>query len=229
MGGNVDKWREAFRDEEGWNNRAYQAIKHAEAPLIASWLRQMGLKRVDILELGCGNGLLALLLCRRLAEEGIDFSYRVTDLLPEAVDSAREKFRDFPQPRRIGFQALDIHDIIPELGRASQTLIVSTGHASAASYRWAVPLVAESLKPGGTLICDFINHLSPRRLLPNLPGALARFNQVRTHRQEPEMDLYHFGRFWVADYFGQYGLKKVRFKGVGWLNYPLLAMFKKEG
>ena len=152
MGGNVDKWREAFRHEEGWNNRTYQAIQRAEAPLIAGWLKGTGLDRMEILELGCGNGLLASLLCRWLAKEGIDFSYRVTDLLPEAVDSAREKFRDFPQPERISFQSLDIHDLVKDLGPASQSLIVSTGHASAASYRWAVPLVAESLKPGGTLI-----------------------------------------------------------------------------
>ena len=46
MGGNVSKWREAFLEEEGWNNRTYQAIQRAEAPCIASWLRQMGLKRV---------------------------------------------------------------------------------------------------------------------------------------------------------------------------------------
>ena len=58
---------------------------------------------------------------------------------------------------------------------------------------------------------------------------MARFNQVRTRRHEPEMDLYHFGRFWVAGFFSQYGLKKVRFKGVGWLSYPLLAQFRKEG
>ncbi len=228
MRGNVEKWREAFVQESGWDNATYRAIQAAEFNHILKWILELKQDRYDILELGCGNGLLAFLVCDNLLKSRIDFSYRVTDLLPEAIEATRKRFEGFPETGRLGFETLDIYEIVERMGAESQSLIVSTGHASAATYRRAVPLVAQTLKPGGILICDFINHLSPRRFLPNVPGSLKRLLNVARHREEESMDLYHFGRLWVGEFFARFGLKPVRMKGIGWLNYPLLAMFTKE-
>ncbi len=228
MRGNVEKWREAFVQEAGWDNSTYRTIQAAEFDHVLNWILELNLDRYDILELGCGNGLLAYLICDRLLKSGTDFSYRVTDLLPEAVEATRKRFQGFPEIDRIAFQTLDIYEIVERLGAESQSLIVSTGHASAATYRRAVPLAAQTLKPGGVLICDFINHFSPRRFFPNVPGSLRRLVDVSRRRHEESMDLYHFGRLWVREFFARFGLRLVRIKGIGWLNYPLLALFEKE-
>ena len=228
MRGNVEKWREAFVEESGWDNSTYRAIQAAEFGHVLKWILELRRERYDILELGCGNGLLAFLICDELRKSKADFSYRVTDLLPEAVEATRRRFEGFPEIDRIGFTTLDIYEIVDQIGPGSQSLIVSTGHASAATYRRAVPLVAQTLRPGGVLICDFINHFSPRRFFPNVPGSLKRLLDVRRRRHEESMDLYHFGRLWIREFFGRSGLRLVWLKGIGWLNYPLLAMFEKE-
>ncbi len=228
MRGNVEKWREAFQEESGWDNSTYRAIQAAEFNHVLNWILELKRDRYDILELGCGNGLLAYLICDELLKARIEFSYLMTDLLPEAVEATEKRFAGFPEKDRLDFSTLDIYGIVERTGAGTQSLIVSTGHASAATYRRAVPLVAETLKPGGILICDFINHFSPRRFLPNVPGAVKRLLDVRSRRHEESMDLYHFGRLWVREFFARSGLKLVRIKGIGWLNYPLLAMFEKE-
>jgi SAM-dependent methyltransferase len=227
MRGNVEKWREAFQEESGWDNSTYRTIQAAEFGHVLNWILELKQDRYDILELGCGNGLLAFLICQELREARIDFSYQMTDLLPEAVEATELRFQGFSERDRLSFSTLDIYEIVEQMGAGSQSLIVSTGHASAATYRRAVPLVAQTLKPGGILICDFINHFSPRRFFPNVPGSLKRLLDVRRRRHEESMDLYHFGRLWIREFFAQSGLELVRIKGIGILNYPLLAMFEK--
>jgi len=227
--GDVGKWRHRYAEESSWDTARYRSIQRAEARLILNWLAALKLPRYDILEIGCGSGNFGLLLCQGLLESGLDFTCRLTDLLPEAVQETKDRFAGFSRPDLVEFWPLDVYEILETLGRSSQSLIISTGHASAVSYKWAVPLVSESLAQGGFLICDFINHFAPHLFWRNPAAALKRLAQVRRRAYDPDFVQYQFGRVGLRKYFQAQGLKMVKLTGLGWLRYPLVGLFVKTG
>lgn len=73
----------------GWESEAAQ---RARLTALVDELEPLG--RIDsVLDVGCGEGELALLL----AERGYQGAYRGEDILPEMVDRARERFADQPE------------------------------------------------------------------------------------------------------------------------------------
>ncbi|HEX9608833.1 MAG TPA: methyltransferase domain-containing protein [Candidatus Paceibacterota bacterium] len=218
-----EKWKASFERFSGWNTLKQRRVQKREAQVIAAWLLSLRLPRYDILEVGCGNGHLGRIIADTLAAQRVSFSYHFSDLLPACIAKAKEEMRSAPYSEYVSFSVLDVYRADKVLGERSQSVIISTGFASAATYRDAVPAIARALKEDGVLICDFVNHLSPFVFLSQ------PFASVRALRRYINgVEGYHFGIHGIRRYFGSNGLGMVRSGVLRWRQNPLLCMFQKR-
>lgn len=229
MKGNISEWKAISERLKYWNTEKARKIQSLESQKIVQWLIDLKLSRYQILELGCGSGYLGYLIISAFHESNRTFSYCFTDLLSECLNRARRNLKEYSNLPGIFFEKMDVFTIDKCLKPESQEIIISTGFAAAASYKQAVPKVAKILKPGGILICDFVNHFSLSIFLKEFPRSFRRMRSVRIDAQDPYSKLYHFGRKGIKEYFEKYDLELVKLAHVGWMRNPLLAMFKKLG
>lgn len=223
----IEKWKQAFKDYAGFDSDKSRQVQQMESQIIIKWLGDLKLPRYDILEVGCGNGYLGFLISSWLLENERDFLYHFTDLLPEAIELTRKVASAFPKPASLKFNILDVYKLEETLGRESQDIIISTGYAAAATYKNAVPIVANSLKLQGILICDFINQLSLPVFMQNIPKSLKMRYSIKQHLRDPESKYYQFGKTGIAEYFDMHGLRLMKMEYVGLKRNPIIAMFQK--
>lgn len=225
MEGNKQKWATSFERFEGWNTPWQRRVQEQEARLILSFLLGLQLPRYDILEIGCGNGYLGSIIAHTLLEKSVPFSYHFSDLIDECVGQARKEMQAFPHQNLLKFSVLDAYNADKGPRQGSQSIIISTGFASAATYRDVVPVVASALKPDGVLVADFVNHLSP---LVFLSRPLHSFRLLRGLLLKKEHGDYHFGILGIRKYFSNNGLLLERCATIRWRRNPLLCMFRKH-
>lgn len=145
--GRQEKWNKYFQDY-GVNNARLATFELT----VDNVLKFLGSKKSGkALDIGCGNGLIDVILAKKTDFEIIacDIS---EDVLKEArANSERERVK-------IIFEKQDAYNLnYPD---SYFDVVFSFGYSSAASYDKARKGVYRVLKPGGIFICDFINHRS---------------------------------------------------------------------
>ena len=219
--GDPHKWREFFHRDEKWDTKTSRKIHIKEAAQILKWLLALDLPKYNILEIGCGNGNIAKIVIDELERRGLDFTYHLTDLVPECLEFTKKRLQNVKDPKKLKFSILDVYQAAKTLGKESQSIIISTGHEAAATYKDAVPEVAKILKKDGVLICDFINHKSISLFLRRFPTFFLRLIKVIP------LKSYHFGKTGIKEYFAKHDLQMLGLKNLGLWSMPLLGMFKK--
>lgn len=221
------QWETISKQNSYWDSEKAKKIQKTESRIIIKWLKDLKLPRYDILEIGCGNGYVGREIADWLLSEGLEFTYHLTDLLPTCLEKTKENFSDFAARDKIKYSLLDIYEADKILGEKSQKIIISTGFASAASYKNAIPITSKLIENGGILISDFINHFSPLVFLLNGKKSFTRLVNLKKHMNDPNSKYYHFGRKGIKEYFGSHGLDLIKMKTVGLRRNPLIAMFRK--
>lgn len=176
-------------------------------------VKMLGRKRDGLLlDIGCGFGEIDLLLAEQT-------SFKITgcDISDKCIDGARENVNKAGMENRICIEKGDVYSLKYQDNYFD--VIVSFGYTSAATYKGVQGETARVLKPGGILICDFINYLCLYKIM-RLPG---RWNKMV--REEGK----HYNIATVSgirEYFGRFNL---RLKSHTLFNtYPPLNFFPKE-
>ncbi|MFA6527988.1 MAG: methyltransferase domain-containing protein [Candidatus Gracilibacteria bacterium] len=224
----MQDWGKISEQNDHWNSNKAKKIQEKESQVIIKWLKDLNLLNYNILEVGCGNGYVGLKISDYFLKEGIKFEYYLTDLIPNCLEKAKENFADLTSRGSVKFGILDVYKIDKILGAQTQEIIISTGFASAATYKDAVPVVSRSLKKGGVLICDFINNFSPVLFLSNIPRSISRIINNKKYAKDVNSKYYHFGKIGIKEYFRKYDLELVDMKYIGVLKNPIVAIFKKR-
>jgi predicted O-methyltransferase YrrM len=222
--GDASKWKKQFDDFKAWDTPRQRSVQEREARVIVSWLVGLKAPRYDILEIGCGNGLVGKRIIEGLIAAGADFSYCFSDLLPQCLETSRLTLGEAARDPRISFITLDVYEADAVLKKGSQQIIISTGFASAATYRAAVPVVAALLREGGMLIADFVNILSPVVFFAR-PIELTK-QLIATVRGSGS--AYHMGHIGIKKFFAQHGLSLVACRSLRLRRNPIMCMFTKS-
>jgi len=114
-----------------------------------------------LLDVGCGFGEIDILLA-----EKTEFNIIGCDISKRCIDVARKNVEAHGFEGRIKIEEGDVY-ALPYPDNYFDA-VVSFGYTSAATYKGVQSEVARVLKPGGLLICDFINSLSLYKIV-NLP------------------------------------------------------------
>lgn len=225
MQGDSIKWRKDFDAFDRWDSPQQRSVQKKEADVILKWLLELSRGHYAITEIGCGNGYVGSLIVQGLAAAGKPLSYRFTDILPECIECSKETVRRMVGlDPRVAFSTLDVYRAVDIYGPSSQDIIISTGFASAATYKDVIPLVAKLLKEDGVLISDFVNHASPVLFFANPVLSIKRLARFLSRVGK----MYHFGVFGLKRVFGAEGLRLVRHRTVRFRRNPLLCMFIKS-
>lgn len=143
-------------------NSARPAMHAAFSLTLRNVLELLGGKRGGkLLDIGCGFGEIDILLAQNTDFEIIGF-----DFARKAVDIAKANVKKAGLESRIKIGEGDVYQLnYPD---NFFDAVVSFGYVSAATFPGAQKEIARILKPGGILICDFINCLSFYKILLTL-------------------------------------------------------------
>ena len=151
------KWEE--------KNRKYKLNSSKEATFILTVKNALELlknkRKGQMLDIGCGFGEIDILLA-----QSTDFEITGFDITERAVKIAKENIRKADLSDRIKIEEGDIYKL--KYPNNYFDVAVSFGYVSAATYPGVQKEIARVLKPGGILICDFINCLSFYKLFGSL-------------------------------------------------------------
>jgi ubiquinone/menaquinone biosynthesis C-methylase UbiE len=123
------------------------------------------IKEGRLLDIGCGFGKIDILLAKNS-----NFNITGCDISDIALESAQNNIREADLDNRIKIEKADVYNL--KYPDNFFDVILSFGYVSAATYRGVQKEVARVLKPGGLLICDFINCLSFYKFFPTLKNFL---------------------------------------------------------
>jgi len=143
------KWEE--------KSRHYKLNSAREATFILTVKNTLKLlgnrKKGKVLDIGCGFGEIDILLA-----QNTDFKITGCDISEIAVKAAQENIKKAGLAHRIKIEKGDVYKL--KYPSNSFDVVLSFGYVSAATYPGVQKEVSRVLKPGGILICDFINCLS---------------------------------------------------------------------
>ncbi|MBI2450086.1 MAG: class I SAM-dependent methyltransferase [Candidatus Nealsonbacteria bacterium] len=120
-----------------------------------------------LLDIGCGLGEIDILLAKNT-----DFAIIGFDISKKAIETAREKVRKAGLENRINIEEGDVYNL--KYPDNYFDVVTSFGYVSAATYPGVQRGIVRVLKPGGTLICDFINCLSFYKIFGSLKRLINR-------------------------------------------------------
>ncbi|MBD3207833.1 MAG: methyltransferase domain-containing protein [Candidatus Nealsonbacteria bacterium] len=157
--GRVRKWEERNKRYESGEKSVQPTRKATFVLTVKNILDLLGeLERGKLLDIGCGFGEIDLLLAQYT-----DFEITGCDISETALDNARQNVKKAGLESEIKIEKADVYNFhYPD---NHFDVILSTGYVSAATYPGVQKEVARVLKPGGILVCDFINHLSLYKIL----------------------------------------------------------------
>ena len=118
---------------------------------VENLLGLLGEKRSGlVLDIGCGFGNIDVLLAQKT-----DFQIIGCDISDFAVSRARANVANASLDSRITIEDGDVYNL--KYPDSYFDIVISFGYTSAATYKGAQGEVARVLKPGGLLVCDFVN------------------------------------------------------------------------
>ncbi|MFY9457342.1 MAG: class I SAM-dependent methyltransferase [Candidatus Spechtbacterales bacterium] len=159
-------------------------------------LQLLGDKREGIvLDVGCGFGEIDILLAKMS-----NFKIIGCDVSKICVEKARGNVKSSGMGGRIKIEEGSVYALpYPD---EYFDVVVSFGYASAATYKGAQDEVRRVLKPGGLLVCDFINLLSVYKIM----NAPARWKRLTREEGKHYNTLTMRG---IREYFQRYNLKLI--------------------
>ena len=150
----VARWRDLYTGD-GLPGAIFQRRR----ALALNWIDQLALPRqAQVLEIGCGAGLLAMdLALRGYAVKGIDSS-------PAMVELARDEVRNAGLEEQIAIDAGDVHSL--NIGDAGFELVIALGVLPwLHTPQKAMSEMSRVLRPGGYVLLTSANKFRLRRLL----------------------------------------------------------------
>lgn len=145
--------------KQKWEEKShgYKSNSSREATFVLTVKNTLDLlknkKSGRILDIGCGFGEIDVILA-----QNTDFEIIGCDISEIAIGAARENIRRANLENRIKIEEGDVYSLKYPDGYFD--VVLSFGYVSAATYPEVQREVSRVLKPGGILICDFINCLS---------------------------------------------------------------------
>ncbi len=112
-----------------------------------------GVKEGRLLDIGCGFGEIDIVMARQT-----NFLITGCDISDKAIKESRERIIKEGLEKRITVGPADVYNL--KYQNNSFDVITSFGYVSAATYKGVQKEAARVLRPGGILICDFINSWS---------------------------------------------------------------------
>ena len=216
----IKKWVSEFRVRNNWDSAKQRKVQEKEAKYIYNFFKKIALPNKNILEIGSGNGYLGAYLIE-LFSKNEKIKYTFSDLIPECVELCK-KNTVLLKNDNIFYKVLDVYNP----GNISgYNIIISTGYASAATYKEAVPILAKNIQSGAYLICDFVNHFSIFVFFQHPYNRLKQF--IKYLLKKSDKKNYHFGKLGIKNYFGVYDLKLVKINSLRFRRNPFIAVFKK--
>jgi len=152
-------------------------------------LKEMGITEGKVLDIGCGFGEIDILLVKQS-----NFQILGSEISKYSIENAKENIKKAGLESKIKIEYPDVYQM-PYPDRFFD-VVLSFGYVSAATYPKATGEVARVLKPGGVLICDFINCLC----LYKIPSTLKR---VILKKEAP----YYRTLKGIKEHFAQSGLQ----------------------
>jgi SAM-dependent methyltransferase len=135
-------------------------VAHGAAPAIARLLRDRGIRRGHIVEVGCGSGIAARhFLARGYAVTGIDASAAMIRLARAKAPGARFRVAMIERAR------LPPCDAVVAIGE-----ILSYGHGGLPMLRRFFRRVHDALRPGGIFAFDFVDSAAGRTFAAKTSG-----------------------------------------------------------
>jgi SAM-dependent methyltransferase len=144
------------------------------------------------LDVGCGFGEIDILLAKMS-----NFKIIGCDVSQRCVERARENVKFSGMEGRIKIEEGSVY-LLP-YPDAYFDVVMSFGYASAATYKGAQAEVSRVLRPGGFLVCDFINYLS----LYKIASFAAKRKKLINEEGKYYNDATVSG---ISDYFARYNL-----------------------
>jgi SAM-dependent methyltransferase len=133
---------------------------------VKNTLKLLGpIKNGNLLDIGCGFGEIDILLAKKT-----NFKITGIDISKNALNIFNEKILKKELTNKINIEEGDVYNL--KYPDNYFDIILSFGYVSAATYNDVQKEVYRVLKPGGILICDFINELSFYKFLNTLKRTL---------------------------------------------------------
>jgi len=144
------------------------------------------------LDIGCGFGYIDILLAKNT-----NFKIIAIDISDNALENTKKNIDKSEFRERIIIEKEDVYKL--SYPNNYFDVIFSFGYSSAASYEEVASEVARTLRPGGFLILDYINHHSLYKI----------FSLLEKYKKYRKNELYSFNLKGIIKHFEKVGLSFV--------------------